>query len=217
MNANTGKLLTLLTSLTLLSGCLKSGYDEVTVYNSNFKSGDTTKLKGAKLYTILNEQVIGRYNNGEFELNLENLPTHKAVHIMVEPLFHDSWDGNNTLGGIDGPDIWSIFVDQKPLLEATFSNSPCNALYCLPQSYPASYGIINNSPRTESIYDLPGTCHATDIFKTSAYRIEKTVRHTDNKINIKFKDFLIQQNVADKLCDESWSVRHLVVKLIDLP
>ena len=218
MTANTGKLLLTLICLSiLLSACLKSGYDEVTIYDSNFKSGNTTNLKDAILYPINNEQVIGRYNNGGFELTLNNLPKHKAVYIMAEPLFHDSWDGNNTSGGVAGPALWSIYVDTTPLLEATFSNSPCNAIYCLPQSYPASYGLVNNPPRTESIYDLTGVCNAPDVYKTSAYRIEKTIRHTDGKINIKFKDFLIQQNAPDKKCDESWSMRRLVVKLINLP
>ena len=217
MIANTGKLLLTLSLPILFAGCLKSGYKEVTIYDSNFKTGNKDKLTGAILYPINNDQVIGRYNNGGFELNLDNLPNHKAVYIMAEPLFHDSWDGNNNFGGIDGPDIWSMYVDGKPLLEATFSNSPCNAIYCLPQSYPAPYGLVNNPPRTESIYDLPGICNAPDVYKTSAYRIEKTIRHTDNKIKIKFQDFLIQQNAPDKMCDESWSMRRLVVKLINLP
>lgn len=217
MIANTGKLLLTLSLSFLFAGCFKSGYKEVTIYDSNFKTGNKDKLTGAVFYAINNDQVIGRYNNGGFELNLDNLPDHKAIYIMAEPLFHDSWDGNNNIGGIDGPDIWSMYVDGKPVLEATFSNAPCNTIYCLPQSYPASYGLVNNPPRTESIYDLPGICNQPDVFKTSAYKIEKTIRHTDNKIKIMFKDYLVQTNVADKLCDESWSMRRITVKLIDLP
>ena len=124
----------------MASSCIKSGYTEAVVYNNNFASGDTSNLKGAILWKWNNQTIIGRYNNGGFELNLSNLPKHTAVEITATPYFHDSWDGSNNVGGIDGPDTWLMNVDGENLVYSTFSNTVCNQLYCLQQSYPLFYG-----------------------------------------------------------------------------
>jgi len=204
-------------SIALLMSCAKSGYNEVMVYNNNFKTGSTDKLTGAILYKNNGEYLIGRYNKGGFTLDLDNLPTHQAIEIIVEPRFHDSWDGNNNYGNIDGPDVWNINMDGTDILKATFSNTPCNAIYCLYQSYPADFGIINNPPKTGSYMDVPGICHMADVFKTSVYKIDKTIKHSSSKVNIKFQDFLVQKNVVDQLCDESWSMGSIIIKIINTP
>lgn len=201
----------------VLTGCLKSGYDEMVVYDNEFKTGSTEKLTGAKLYKYEGEYVIGRYNQGGFTLDLENLPNHKALQVIVEPRFHDSWDGNNNFGGIDGPDLWNLKVDGIDLVYSTFSNSPCNSLYCLFQSYPASYGVVNNPPRTEATSSLPRVCHSSDAYGTSGYKMVKTIKHTGSSAKIQFQDYLVQLNAADKICDESWSVYSLKVKVLNTP
>jgi len=208
----------LLMGMSFLFGCVKSGYNESVVYNNNFKSGSTEKLSGAILYKMDGQVYIGRYNNDGFTLSLDNLPAHKAIQITVEPHMHDSWDGNNNYGEIDGPDIWEMSLDGSRILYSTFSNSPCNALYCLFQSYPADYfGVINNPPRTGAFADMPSICSGGNDFRTSVYKIEKTIRHTGSKATITMRDYLVQRNVYDPKCDESWSLGGLVVKVINTP
>jgi len=36
-------------------------------------------------------------------------------------------------------------------------------------------------------------------------------------VNIKFQDFLVQKNVVDQLCDESWSMGSIIIKIINTP
>ena len=212
------KFLLVISAFSVLSGCIKSGYDEVTVYDSNFKSGSTEKLKGAILYKKESEFFIGRYNNGGFEVNLDNLPPHKAIEITVEPYMHDSWDGNNNYGGIDGPDIWTMYADGQELVRSTFSNSPCEPLYCLFQSYPVRYSFVNNPPMTDAIKIFEGTSDNCSGNNTSSmYRIVKTITHTNSTLNLSFRDFLVQTNVPNPICDESWSMASIVVKVINLP
>jgi len=202
----------------LFTSCIKSGYDEAVVYNNNFNTGDKTGLEGAILYKYNGTNIIGRYNNGGFSLNLTNLPKHKAIQIEVVPYFHNSWDGNNSYGGIDGPDIWRMQADGMDLVNSTFSNSPCNALYCLFQSYPVKYGIVNNPPMTDAIRIFEGTAdNCSGINTSSAYRIVKTITHSSDKLNLNFRDFLVQTNVPRPICDESWSMSSIVVKVINLP
>jgi hypothetical protein len=200
-----------------LSGCIKSGYKEMVVYNSNFSAGDTTHLKGAVIWKWNNQNLIGRYNNGGFELNLNSLPTHTALEITVVPYFHDSWDGSTNVGGIDGPDLWQMNVDGNNLVYSTFSNSPCNTLYCLQQSYPLFYGFINNPPMTNAVQTLPGVGHCSAIDVTSVYKIVKTISHSSSNVKISFRDFLVQTNVPNRLCDESWSMSSIIVKVINTP
>lgn len=202
-------------TISMFMGCAKSGYNEVMVYNNNFKSGTTDKLTGAILYKNNGEYLIGRYNKGGFTLDLDNLPEHKAIQIIVEPRFHDSWDGNNNYGGIDGPDIWNMKMDGANIVNSTFSNSPCNAIYCEYQSYPADFGLINNPPKNGSYMDVAGICHMPDVFKTSIYKIDKTIKHSASKVSIRFQDFLVQKNVADQMCDESWSMGSIIIKIIN--
>ena len=204
--------------ITLFASCTKSGYDEYVVYNSNFNTGDQTGLKGAILYKYNGANIIGRYNNGGFTLNLANLPKHKALQIEVVPYFHNSWDGNNNYGGIDGPDIWRMQADGVDLVNATFSNTPCNPLYCMFQSYPVKYAIVNNPPMTDAIRIFEGTAdNCSGINTSSAYWIVKTISHSNSTLNLSFRDFLIQTNVPNSICDESWSMASIVVKVINIP
>jgi hypothetical protein len=199
------------------SGCLKSGYKEAVVYNNNFTTGNTSNLTGAVLWNWNGQKLIGRYNNGGFDLDLNNLPSHTALEITVVPYFHDSWDGSTNVGGIDGPDIWQMKVDGNLLVNSTFSNSPCNSMYCLQQSYPLPYSTINNPPMTNAIQILPGVGHCSGIDATSVYKMVKTIAHSGSSVKISFHDLLVQTNVPDKLCDESWSMSSIVVKTINNP
>ena len=204
--------------IALFASCTKSGYDESVVYNSNFNTGDQTGLNGAILYKYNGANIIGRYNNGGFTLNLSNLPKHKAIQIEVVPYFHNSWDGNNNYGGIDGPDIWTMYADGQELVRSTFSNSPCEPLYCLFQSYPVRYSYVNNPPMTDAIKIFEGTSDNCSGNNTSSmYRIVKTITHNNSTLNLSFRDFLVQTNVPNPICDESWSMASIVVKVINLP
>lgn len=204
--------------IALFGSCTKSGYDESVVYNSNFSSGDKTGLNGAIIYQYKGANIIGRYNNGGFSLDLANLPKHKAIQIEVVPYFHNSWDGNNNYGGIDGPDIWTMYADGQELVRSTFSNSPCEPLYCLFQSYPVRYGVVNNPPLTDAVSTFEGTAdNCSGINTSSMYRIVKTIPHTQSTVKLSFRDFLVQTNVPNPICDESWSMASILVKVINTP
>jgi len=36
-------------------------------------------------------------------------------------------------------------------------------------------------------------------------------------VRINFRDLLVQKNVADQMCDESWSMGSLIIKIINTP
>jgi hypothetical protein len=109
-------------------------------------------------------------------------------------------------------------ADGVDLVNSTFSNTPCNPLYCMFQSYPVKYAIVNNPPMTDAIRIFEGTSdNCSGINTSSAYRIVKTISHSNSKLNLSFRDFLIQTNVPNSICDESWSMSSIVVKVINTP
>jgi hypothetical protein len=111
-----------------------------------------------------------------------------------------------------------MYADGQELVRSTFSNSPCEPLYCLFQSYPVRYSSVNNPPMTDAVKRFEGTAdNCSGINTSSAYRIVKTISHTNSTLNLSFRDFLIQTNVPNAICDESWSMSSIVVKVINLP
>ena len=202
--------------LILFTSCEKQFPAETIVYDNEFKGGKIDNATGALLYNVNVQFFVGRYNKGGFTITLKNLPKHNAIQIEAQPYFHDSWDGNNNIGGIDGPDLWTMTADGTPLVNATFSNSPCNSVYCLFQSYPGDYGLINNPPLTEAYQITGGACFTAIRSITSVYRIVKTFPHERDEVIVSFRDNLVQTNVALPLCDESWSMGSLRIKVLNI-
>lgn len=200
----------------IFCSCEKQFPAETIVYDNEFKGGKIDNATGALLYNVNGQFFVGRYNKGGFTVTVKNLPKHNAIQIEAQPYFHDSWDGNNNIGGIDGPDLWTMTADGTQLVNATFSNSPCNALYCLFQSFPGDYGIINNPPLTEAYQLTGGACFTTVQSLSSIYRIVKTFPHDRDEVIVSFKDNLVQTNVALPLCDESWSMGSLRIKVLNI-
>ena len=192
-------------------------------YNNDFESGDLDAIDGAQLITFNNTTVLGNYNNDGFTLSLNDIGAHDLIYITFDLYIHDSWDGNFNGFDPDQADAWFIELvsdfDTDPsnpsdLWETSFSNSVCNPVYCLRQSYPEDFPF-ENLPRKGSSRLLPGLCSLeSDENGTSLYTIEKGFEHTGNALLINFYDKLYQPNVADERCDESWSLDNLKVRVI---
>lgn len=188
----------------------------IEVYNNDFQSNNLNNISGGVLETYNGSRVLGRYNNGGFTLTVNNLPKHDLISVSFLLLIHDSWDGNQT--GVDGPDIWEMFVDDKTYVSTTFSNYPCSSTdICRPQSYPNTYPNNFFNPKTGAeMVNLPAACKPTFPNGTSVYRITRTFAHTGGTVSIKCLDKLIQTNDPSPKCDESWSVDNVNVKAITL-
>ncbi len=215
----------LLVLITLFS-CSKS--DELLqrnelVYNNDFESGNLDAIDGAQLMTFNNTTVLGNYNNDGFTLNLNNIGAHDLIYISFDLYIHDSWDGNFNGIDPDQADAWFIELisdfdagtsNPSNLWGTSFSNSVCNPVFCLRQSYPEVFPF-DNLPREGSSRLLPGFCSLeSDEDGTSLYTIEKGFEHTGNALLINFYDRLYQPNAIDEKCDESWSLDNLKVRVI---
>lgn len=196
--------------------CTKNLQKETVVYDNNFETGDLSDIKGGAVASYNGGGVLGRYNNGSFVLTLNNLPKHDLVQVSFDLNIHDYWDGNSTaVGGIEGPDIWGMKLNGSTYIHTTFSNTNCDELYCKPQSYPANFPV--NYIGKANAYDTtwPGACSGV-AGNTTVYKIVKTVPHKEASLILECYDQLRQMNVTDALCDESWSVDNLKIKVIEL-
>ena len=193
------------------------------IYNNDFENGDLTEIDGGAIMTFNNQKVLGNYNNDGFTVHLNNIGSHDYIYISFDLYLHDSWDGNFNNIEPDQPDSW--FIELRPdiesyptipfnIWESTFSNSVCNEIYCLRQSYPDIFPS-ENKPRLGSATQLPGLCSlANNNDGTSMYKIEKGFEHSGNALLIRFYDKLYQPNAVDEKCDESWSMGNLKIRVI---
>lgn len=205
--------------LLMLFNCKKDVKTVTEVYNNTFETEDLTGITGGAIDKFNNTKVLGRYNNGSFSLLVNNLPKHDLIAVSFDLYINDSWDGNEVSGGIDGPDIWEMLLDNSTYINTTFSNSYCApGTLCSPQSYPNDYPNNNHNPKSgATISNLPGACSKiSDQGGSSLYRITKTISHTNSTFLLQCLDHLVQTNALDKKCDESWSVDNIKIEAITL-
>ncbi len=205
--------------LIFIASCKKTVHNEIEVYNNTFETNDLTNIQNGKISQFAGSAVLGRYNNGNFALTVNNLPKHDLVTITFDLYIHDFWDGNKLAP--DGPDIWEMLVDGNPYINTTFSNDPCaggGGVFCPPQAYPSDYPNSNHNPKSGAYKTaLPGFCSRKDDPNgTTMYKIEKTLRHSNSTLLLQCLDKLVQTNSSDPLCDESWSVDNIVIKTVEL-
>ncbi|WP_373492753.1 hypothetical protein [Aquiflexum sp.] len=182
-------------------------------YSNDFSNMDLHNFENARAFVFHNDTVLGNYNNEEVSVTIPGLPYHNVLRVTIELYVHDSWDGNLE-DGFGGPDFWFIKVDGEEVLRTTFSNSPCESLYCIRQSYPHDF-FRQNFPREGSIQTLPGLCHLGGLpNNTTKYRVTRLVRHEGHSAKITLGDELVQTNVPDTKCDESWSVGKIALSTL---
>lgn len=214
---NRDNLILLFALISFLSfSCSKKNHQEVEVYYNDFEQKTLEGITGGEIFNYNGSYVLGNYNNGGFKLLIKDLPKHELVTISFDLLIHDSWDGNKR--GIDGPDIWQMYVDNESYINTSFSNDACynvGEAQCTAQSYPNNYPKNTNQPRKGAFkIGLPAVCHPTG--STSLYKITKTINHSKDKLTLECIDQLVQKNAENALCDESWSVDNIKISTITL-
>lgn len=188
------------------SSCVDTLVSEELVYSNDFTEVDLKNFENGRLFVFQGDTILGFYHNEEVSVSLYDLPAHNLLKLEVEVWIHDSWDGNPD-DGINGPDYWYMKIDENEVYRTTFSNSPCNSLFCLMQSYPNEF-FRQNNPKTKALQtDLPGLClFGTTPNYTTRYLVSRMVNHQADSVKITLGDELLQTNSPDPVCDESWSV-----------
>jgi hypothetical protein len=210
------KILFLLIFLLLFQiSCKTQVKKEVEVYNNDFEGNNLSGITKGIISQFNNSAVLGQYNNGNFILNISNLPKHDLIAISFDLYIHDNWRGQLPP---DGPDIWQMLVDNSLYINTTFSNLGCKmGNICPPQSYPDDYPNSSHNPRSGSYRtDLPGVCSMlSSPDGTTMYKITKTLKHVNQSLLLQCLDKL-SQNYPNPKCEKSWSVDNISIKAITL-
>lgn len=196
--------------LIFLFSCEDTLLEEIMVYDNDFSELDLSNFEKGRLFVFNEDTVLGFFHNEEIQLKLPELPPHNTIKVTIDLLVHDSWDGNPE--NIGGPDFWFMKLDGEEVVRTTFSNSPCESLYCLYQSYPDNYPRFHE-PKTGAAHTgLPGRCQYVNTPGwTSLYHISKIIYHSSTTLEILCGDELKQENASSPECDESWSIGRIQV------
>jgi len=200
----------------VLFSCQEKLLEELTVYSNDFSSMDLEGIESEEgLYPYNNKHVLGLFNNQGFTLSLDNLPDHNMVRISIDLYIHNYWNGNSQ--DIDGPDIWTMMVDNSQIINTTFANTPCASTYCQYQSYPENF-IRAFTPKTDAAEtNLPGLFEQhNNLGWTTLYRIHKIIPHHQKTLSIECYDKLRQENAPFPKEDESWSVGKIEVSVLNV-
>lgn len=197
-----------------LNSCTKNLQKETVVYQNNFNNNNISRINNVKQDKYSGSGVLGRYGTEGFELDLENLSMHDLVEFSFDLYIHNNWTGNSAAGVTDSADIFIIDVDKNNLLYTTFSNGLCGA-NCTYQSYPESFPFQNNPVFANAIKsDLPPPCNLLNGI-TSKYKISRTIYHSSLSFKLGcFAQLFRHRNSPDPLCEASWSIDNLTVKII---
>jgi gliding motility-associated-like protein len=147
--------------------------------------------------------VSGPYGNHQLQLQLNNLPLHDSVEVSFDLYLHDSWDGISL--GI-GYDFFTMKIDFDTLIHTTFNNHQNSTYQSYPGNFPAVYPSLTGASAILPIRcSAPYTC-------TALYDMQFVKGHTSGNVNIGFHGAPDQT-----LCDESWSIDNVRVKLLNTP
>lgn len=202
----------------LLGSCAKKTNSEAEIYSNDFEMGKLDNIANGTISLFNGSKVLGNYNNGQFTLTVNDLPSHNIVDITFDLYIHDNWVGSQQFENNSGPDIWQMKIDNKTYINTTFNNYACiEGNFCPPQSYPDDYPTQSNNPRSgASQVGLPGFCDPNSQTGTVLYKIHKSISHSDRTLLIQCLDQLRHKDVADQKCNESWSVDNIKIRAINL-
>ncbi len=97
--------------------------------------------------------VLGDFDDSLVTLSFHNLPPHDSARLCFDLYTLGAWDGSAVTepgspaspAPVIGPDLWSGYLDENPLLITTFSNRSG-----LAQAFPASYPSAGKPPQTSA-------------------------------------------------------------------
>lgn len=193
---------------------------ETIIYRNDFENGSLSRIIDGKIENYNGSKVIGRYSQNGFLLKLDSLPVHNMVQISFDLYIHDTWDGNTAKP--EGPDIWIMNIDGWSAIYSTFANGQCtDCTQAFPVLQPSiinnAFNFFKNKPNSNAIKtNLPGACKLKDTLGgTSMYKILRIIDHTESKLEIGCYAQLEDTDLANKNCNESWSVDNIIVKVIE--
>jgi Leucine-rich repeat (LRR) protein len=229
---NLGKVadpLALQTTLIVDANCwIQANFTEVNdpwqvVYFNDFEEqvGPEWSAGITDITPVGDRRFLGQFGNDMVTLTLADLPPHSNVRLSFDLFVLRSWDGD--AGPVpeefvqgDGPDIWSVTVENDPpLLRTTFDNRGLHpGASCYRQSYPGDYpseGFFSQTGASEINtlgYSYGYHRDVGELPSDAVYHLSFSVRHMDSVLGVCFA-----ASGLSGLDDESWGLDNVQVDL----
>jgi len=195
------------------SGCFKNLTKNILVYENDFENdrhgivvsgwvnGVVDSLSAPKRFTFNGSKVLGKFNNCNAELILNNLPPHNGLNVSFDLYLHDQWKNN----------VWVEKFDGGYQYITGFSN-----VTGIEQAYPnwIGNGSVSSPAFADSYtYQLPGTCSLLSSPNgTSEYKMSSTIQHNKSSFQLDLSDAAVPFNDT---CALSWSIDNLKIVVIN--
>jgi hypothetical protein len=140
---------------------------------------------------------------------LGHLPKHTRVTVSFRLFVLRSWDGNNP----DAPDLWSLRVDNGPVLVHTsfFNNTEQLArspFQAFPGRFPSSHFPGRTSARENNTLGYSMTWDGTLYHRDAVYPMTFTFAHSGPDLALDFTGLADQE-----ITDESWGLADVRVSV----
>lgn len=169
------------TALTLYFTCISlSPVHGQSIYQNDFETTIGNEWSITPIDTTPNGRVfLGQFSGDSVTLTLDSLIDHEIVLVEFDLYLINSWDGN--VGGLSGPDIWTLEVDTgMTLLYTTFSNTAAAGHR---QAYPEPYPNGDYPART-------GASESNSLgysnWGDTVYRLAFNFAHLNSTIQLHF-------------------------------
>jgi hypothetical protein len=115
-------------------------------YFTDFENGSDIHWSDSLTNTLPGGgHVLGKFDNSLVTLKFDNLPPHDSARLCFDLYILGGWDGSAVTDPgssqspppVIGPDLWSGYLDENPLIVSTFSNR-AGFLQAFPSGYPSS-------------------------------------------------------------------------------
>lgn len=145
------------------------------------------------------DAYLGFFDNEQVKLEFLDLPPHDRIRLCFDLYIAGAWDGSGVLDtrtrdfppAAVGPDLWSLYLNDDPLLLTTFSNQPFFR-QAYPHPYPQEETLAQDSARSLGEYD--GDTTTTD----ARYHICHVRLHTPRDFIATFYGLNLEPSDAEK-------------------
>jgi len=180
------------------------------VYGNDFSGAVGTEWSSQNVTLSPNGQrFLGEFQNRTVTLTLNQLPPHTKVTLEFDFYAIDTWDGNNPT---DGPDVFTVSVQNGPVLKATTFSTVKQPGYeqAFPGNYPGSSFAPASGGRANVLGYPPNNNNSAEFLGDAVFSLPFTFDHTGGAVVVVFR---VNANTTS-LTDERWGIDNIRVSVI---
>ena len=198
-------------TLGAIASCVGTTFGQVS-YFTDFQSGAGPEWSNQTVETapLGGQKILGQFSNQTVTLTMDEIRAGERVLLSFDFCAIRTWDGNIGGGG-PGPDIFSVQVDNGPiLLSSTFSVGDPESAHTMSYPFVAGMGYFPSLTGATSVDTLGYQWR--DRVLDATWRMNFEFTAPTDVVRINFSALGLQS-----IDDESWALDNVVVSTITVP